>query len=235
MHDPKHTNQPDDPQSASPNAASDGIDASTRTARLMSEIAERLRPVCAGWEEERFQSLVRRIAELAVTEPDSRRFLELSVEELARLPWIRGGRWRSPDGEAVFGEPEGAASPFSHESLEMVLYTRHALSPALALHIRLLARVIGQFYEAKRREMALRHSAYLQATHDFAVVKRLLQEELQDIVSRRPKDAGTQDRYRKATKIALRWIKNYTDLDFRSLGSYTRADLDRIAGEPDAF
>jgi hypothetical protein len=33
----------------------------------------------------------------------------------------------------------------------------------------------------------------------------------------------------------MRWIKNYTDLDFRSLGSYTRADLDRISREPDAF
>jgi len=33
----------------------------------------------------------------------------------------------------------------------------------------------------------------------------------------------------------MRWIKNYTDLDFRSLGSYTRGDLDRIAREPDAL
>ena len=33
----------------------------------------------------------------------------------------------------------------------------------------------------------------------------------------------------------MRWIKNYTDLDFRSLGSYTRADLERIAAAPDAF
>jgi malate synthase len=73
------------------------------------------------------------------------------------------------------------------------------------------------------------------ATHDFPTVKRLLQEELDDILSRWPKDAATQERYRKATKIALRWIKNYTDLEFRSLGSYTRADLDRIAAEPDAF
>ena len=30
----------------------------------------------------------------------------------------------------------------------------------------------------------------------------------------------------------MRWIKNYTELDFRSLGSYTRADLDRIAPGP---
>ena len=67
------------------------------------------------------------------------------------------------------------------------------------------------------------------------MVKRLLHEELQDILSRRPKDSATQERYRKATKIAMRWIKNYTDLDFRSLGSYTRADLDRIAAGPDAL
>jgi malate synthase len=73
------------------------------------------------------------------------------------------------------------------------------------------------------------------ATHDFPTVKRLLQEELDDILSRRPQDAATPERYRKAMKIALRWIKNYTDLDFRSLGSYTRADLDRIAAEADAF
>jgi malate synthase len=71
------------------------------------------------------------------------------------------------------------------------------------------------------------------ATHDVALVKRLLQEELDDILARRSKDAATQERYRKAVKIAMQWIKNYTDLDFRSLGSYTRADLDRIASAPD--
>ncbi|HEV8473560.1 MAG TPA: hypothetical protein VGR82_12350 [Methylomirabilota bacterium] len=73
------------------------------------------------------------------------------------------------------------------------------------------------------------------ATHDLALVKRLLQEELDDILARRPKDAAVQERYRAAMKVAMRWIRNYTDLDFRSLGSYTRADLDRIAREPDAF
>ena len=33
----------------------------------------------------------------------------------------------------------------------------------------------------------------------------------------------------------MRWIKNYTDLDFRSLGSYSRRDLDAIASAPDSF
>jgi malate synthase len=85
------------------------------------------------------------------------------------------------------------------------------------------------------------------ATHDFALVKTLLREETEDIISRMHKtvNAGdaraeaaakaAEERYRKALKIAMRWIKNYTDLDFRSLGSYTRPDLDRIASASDAF
>jgi hypothetical protein len=36
-------------------------------------------------------------------------------------------------------------------------------------------------------------------------------------------------------KIALRWIKNYTELDFRSLGSYTRAELEKIGKARAAF
>ncbi|MGH7403503.1 MAG: hypothetical protein ACREKQ_13815 [Candidatus Rokuibacteriota bacterium] len=74
------------------------------------------------------------------------------------------------------------------------------------------------------------------ATHDAALVKRLLQEECDDILRlMKSRDPQTEERYRKAVKIAQRWIKNYTDLDYRSLGSYTRADLDRIALEPDAL
>ena len=73
------------------------------------------------------------------------------------------------------------------------------------------------------------------ATHDFALVKRLLQEELDDILSKRPADPAMQTRYRKALKISLRWIRNYTELDFRSLGSYTRPQLDAIAAAADSF
>ena len=81
---------------------------------------------------------------------------------------------------------------------------------------------------------------------DFALMKRLLQEELDDIIARRqaaaPSDDESQralaemvERYRKAYKVALRWVKNYTEYDFRSLGSYTRADLDEIAAGDEAF
>lgn len=83
--------------------------------------------------------------------------------------------------------------------------------------------------------------------HDFDLVKRLLHEELEDILAQlkvtvEEGDENSQRvysqaevRYRKAMKIAMRWIKNYTDLNYRSLGSYTRAQLDQIAADGDAF
>jgi malate synthase len=81
--------------------------------------------------------------------------------------------------------------------------------------------------------------------HDFAIVKRLLQEEGEDILTRLQASirsdrdkvayAEAEERYRKAVKIAMRWIKNYTELNFRSLGSYTIADLEAIAAADEAF
>jgi malate synthase len=81
--------------------------------------------------------------------------------------------------------------------------------------------------------------------HDFALVKELLREEGEDILSRlqatirndrdRAAYAQAEERYRKAVKIAMRWIKNYTELNFRSLGSYTSPDLDAMATADDAF
>ena len=81
---------------------------------------------------------------------------------------------------------------------------------------------------------------------DFALIKQLLQDELADISERRtaaaPSDEASQEalaemlqRYEQAYKVALKWIKNYTEFDFRSLGSYTHADLTAIAEAEDAF
>jgi malate synthase len=88
---------------------------------------------------------------------------------------------------------------------------------------------------AQRIRHAARTTEGPAATHDFVLVKRLLAEELDDILRRRPADAAMRERYHKAVPIAMRWIKNYTDLDFRSLGSYTRRELDAIAAAPDAL
>lgn len=127
-----------------------------------------------------FELWMRRVAELSETEADSRRFLELSLKEISAFPWIRGAHWRSPDGEGGFGVAAGYASPFTYHDLEVVFHTEISLSPALLLHMRLLAQVVGEFYEGKRRENALRQNAYLQAVHETGArlthdVKNLLQ------------------------------------------------------------
>ena len=80
----------------------------------------------------------------------------------------------------------------------------------------------------------------------YELIKGLLKQELGDITELRTDAAPSApesqsalaeliERYNKAYKIALRWIKNYTEYNFRSLGSYTQADLEAIAEAPDAF
>ena len=72
--------------------------------------------------------------------------------------------------------------------------------------------------------------------HDLALVKRVLLAEEADIVAKLDgADEQTKERYAQATKVTMQWIKNYTEFDFRSLGSYTRDDLAAIAAAPDAI
>ena len=127
-----------------------------------------------------FELWMRRVAERAETEADPRRFLEESLREIGAFPWMRGGSWRSPDGEGRFGREGGHATRFFYRELEVVFLTDIRLSPALFLHMRLLAQVVGEFYEGKRRETTLRQNAYLQAVHETGArlthdVKNLLQ------------------------------------------------------------
>ena len=141
-----------------------------------------------------FERWMRRVAELAETEPDAQRFLELALTEINTFPWMRGGTWRSSEGEGRFGEESEHVSRFTYHDLEIAFYTKIRLSPALLLHMRLLAQVVGEFHEGKRRENALRQHAYLQAVHETGArlthdVKNLLQS-LYTLTSMAPKEAG---------------------------------------------
>ena len=80
----------------------------------------------------------------------------------------------------------------------------------------------------------------------FNNVKKILNSELLKIVNNLKKQKTETDeekklilettkRYEKATTISMRWIKNYCEFNFRSLGSYTRQELEEIASEKDAF
>jgi signal transduction histidine kinase len=127
-----------------------------------------------------FELWMRRIAELSETESEPRVFLEKALREIEALPWIRGGLWRAPDGEWRFGTESTHSTRFYYRGVEAIFHTEVQLSPALFLHMRLLAQVVGEFYEGKRRESALRHHSYLQAVHETGArlthdVKNLLQ------------------------------------------------------------
>ena len=113
-----------------------------------------------------FELWMRRIAELAETEPDAQTFLELALKEVAALPWIRGAHWQTQYGEGRFGAESEHNTRFEYHDLAIVFHTNIDLSPALFLHMRLLSQVVGEFYVGKLRESALKQHAYLQAVHE---------------------------------------------------------------------
>jgi signal transduction histidine kinase len=144
-----------------------------------------------------FEMWMRRIAEIAESERDPQRFLELSFAEIAALPWMRGAHWKTPDGDGGNGAEEGYATRFVYHELQVTFHTEISLSPALFLHMRLLAQVVGEFYEGKQREAMLRRHAYLQAVHETGArlthdVKNLLQS-IYALTSMAP--ASPDDRY----------------------------------------
>jgi malate synthase len=76
----------------------------------------------------------------------------------------------------------------------------------------------------------LRHGALCADSgrrHDVRLVRRLLDEELADILARLPAgaDPGARERYEASRGIALAWLRRYLELDFTSLGAFTRAQL----------
>ena len=85
------------------------------------------------------------------------------------------------------------------------------------------------FHESRCQDTGRRHSP--------ALVKELLAAEYADILARLGdvSEPELRARYQSSCGIALRWIRNYTELDFRSLGTYTRDQLAAIGHEPDAL
>jgi len=120
------------------------------------------------------------LSQAAEMERDASSFLEVAVQQLAALPWIKGVAWQSPNGDGKLGEDSSNPIQLETGQLHFELAARYRISPSLLLHTRLLVQIIGRFYEAKRREHTLRQMTRLQAiyetgsrlTHD---IKNLLQ------------------------------------------------------------
>jgi len=127
-----------------------------------------------------FERWMHTLANLADRERDPDQFVEMALEEMAAFPWIEGIGWETAHSKGMAGRLSRHGTPYSFGGLTMTLYTRWSPSPALVVHMRLLGRLLADYYETKRREQEQRQNAYLHAiyetgsrlTHD---VKNLLQ------------------------------------------------------------
>lgn len=157
-----------------------------------------------------FEHWLTRIARAAELEREPGGFLAFAAEELAGLPWVRGVAWQSPDGEGRIAQVGGEAVRLEMGELSVQIGTRYAASPAMAVHIRLLVQIIWRFYEAKRREKAMRDMARLQAIHETGArlthdVKNLLQSLY--ALATAAEHASTDEAYQQ---LLRRQVPNFT-------------------------
>jgi signal transduction histidine kinase len=120
------------------------------------------------------------LAELSQSELHPEKFLRQACAGLGRLPWVSGGAWHSSAYSGDFGQPSKNTAEYSDQELQLRIYTRYSLSPALTWHFHLLGQMLGEFYTAKLREQKLLQQSYVQAVYETGArmthdVKNLLQ------------------------------------------------------------
>lgn len=113
-----------------------------------------------------FEQWVKSIAELAETESSPKEFIQSAVQEVAGLPWVSGVTWDTYDSRGELGVVAKYHATLDFRGLHLTLHTHWPLTPALAIHVKLLTQILGEFYEAKQREEALQQSAYMQAVYE---------------------------------------------------------------------
>ncbi len=113
-----------------------------------------------------FEQWVRGIAELAETESSPKEFIQSAVREVAGLPWVSGVTWDTYDSRGELGVAAKYHATFNLHGLHLTLHTHWPLTPALTIHVKLLTQILGEFYEAKRREEVLQQNAYMQAVYE---------------------------------------------------------------------
>ncbi len=113
-----------------------------------------------------FEQWLNRIAKLAEIESTPVEFMSAAAAEVASLPWVIGGSWHIPESTGEFGTPAAYSASFDYHELKLTLHARQPLTPVLMLHIKLLTQLLGEFYEAKKREEALREQSYMRAVYE---------------------------------------------------------------------
>lgn len=113
-----------------------------------------------------FEQWVRNISLLAERESSPREFTKSAMQELASLSWVKGVIWDTHDGRGEIGTIAEHHATLGFGDFHLTLYTRWPLTPALTMHVKMLTRIIGEFYVAKRREELMRQNAYMQAVYE---------------------------------------------------------------------
>ncbi|MEQ1600304.1 MAG: ATP-binding protein [Methylophilaceae bacterium] len=113
-----------------------------------------------------FEQWVKNIAVLAEQKDNPLEFTQSAMHELASLPWVSGIQWINADSEGKLGATSKNQIELHFHDFHLVLHTHKPLTPALTIHVKLLTQILGEFYEAKRREETLRQNAYVQAVYE---------------------------------------------------------------------
>ena len=127
-----------------------------------------------------FEGWARQLATLAERERDPESFVRDALSNLQELTWISGVSWKAARGDGQVGQRGASGLEYAFHGLTLTWHSPRPLTPALALHVRLLSQLLGYFYAAKVREQTLREHAYSQAIHDTGArlthdVKNILQ------------------------------------------------------------
>ncbi len=113
-----------------------------------------------------FENWLPQLAEAAQYESDAANYLHRAITLLTDFPWLSGLSWQSPDGSGQFGQISKHTVAVNESALQMTLYAKQPLNPALLLHINLLVKLVAYFYQAKQREQTLRDITRLQAVYE---------------------------------------------------------------------
>ncbi|MDP2762365.1 MAG: sensor histidine kinase [Sideroxyarcus sp.] len=93
-------------------------------------------------------------------------FLQSASAHLAEMPWIAGLAWVAEEGHDTLGISSPHRVELADQDLAITLFMRSSVAPSVLLHMRLLVRVLGYFYQAKRREQRLREITRQQAIYE---------------------------------------------------------------------
>lgn len=183
-----------------------------------------------------FERWMHSLAALADRERDPDKFVIVAAHEMAGLPWLSGIGWQSKSSTGNAGDITKYSTEFTFGGLTLSLYTRWSPSPALVLHIRLLARLLGDYYDSKIREQEQRRNAYVQAiyetgsrlTHD---VKNLLQTLRSLCAAAETSDESDSEALRLLMQRQLPQITQRLQITLDKLNTKPPVGQDRTSGK----